>query len=510
MQSAIFLHNDPMVTIAPSEALDVVVPEAKTPVALGSADPVALLLGAAPLLLSFLAQISELVSPAVLLTLATVALVCTGCLFFRAHRGLQRGQIGLLTLHTAMLFWFYVPAFVTALSFNQWEVSAVDISISNSDAVRAFTLIALFHLILILTYQWKPPARVRSGWLQLIGNGIRLDARTILWVVSGLALVAFAFYSLQAGDTLAAIDFAVLGRSAEKPWSSDGNFGTQITPFHFTAQAMQVVAAICSLTLILLGKLRGVAKGIALVLALVCAAWVSIDEGTRSNLIMVLAPPLILYYDQLRQPGTSRRVLRYTNVGLVLLALVVATDLQLSYRETGKLDNPLAVQVRDNDFFSYTAFAVAVQEEEASYTGDSIIAKLVTGAIPHSLWPEEPYPKSIVVFSRYVWGVDITETGGNTLPSIVGQKYLSQGPRGVVEVAMALGLLLALGDSVFRRATLSGRLLYATVLAYIFVSFRSMTFSFFTYVLFLGALAFLARLLTRLSLEGRRSQHLRL
>jgi hypothetical protein len=137
------------------------------------------------------------------------------------------------------------------------------------------------------------------------------------------------------------------------------------------------------------------------------------------------------------------------------------------------------LKVEDNDFFTFTAYALAVQDRENRYTEDSAIANLAVGPIPRSLWPDKPYLQSVVVFSRYVWGRNVTFTGGNTLPSIVGQQFMSGGPLAVSAMGLSLGLLLAIGDSIFRRATVPAQVSYAIFLIFVFVSFRTMSFGFF-------------------------------
>ena len=88
----------------------------------------------------------------------------------------------------------------------------------------------------------------------------------------------------------------------------------------------------------------------------------------------------------------------------------------------------------------------------------------------------------MIVHSRYIRGYDITKRGGNSLPSIVGQYLLSWGWFGIFEIGLWLGLIVGAGDKVFAglapRAV--GRLSYAIFTTYLFVSFRTIGFFFFT------------------------------
>jgi hypothetical protein len=89
--------------------------------------------------------------------------------------------------------------------------------------------------------------------------------------------------------------------------------------------------------------------------------------------------------------------------------------------------------------------------------------------------------ESMFVFTEYVWGHDTRKQGGNTIPSVVGQYYMNWGWWGVLEIGLVLGLLVRLLDIGF---SLSGprdlaRFGILGVMAYFFIGFRMLTFSFF-------------------------------
>ncbi len=345
-------------------------------------DANALVLLAIPLALSTIAFLAVADSAWVLILLASVGL--TTCTFetLRASRRLAtQGVLGLLVFDIAMLFWFYFPAFLTALTQQQWTKAAAAISINNGYAVEAFLMISLFHLVFTLGYQWHPGARVKSFSLKLLGDGIPIRPRAAALLALTGSLVAMTFYATQAGGIGRAIDLVLLSRSAVKPWSSNGNFGTSVTPFAYMAQGLLVISAIISLVLVLLGKVQGLQRWITLMFGAFALAWVAIDSGTRSTLLLGAVPPLLVYFARLKIEGTSNRAFRYAGIAFVLMLIVLGAQFQRDYRYSGESAS-VALKIEDNDFFTFTAYALAVQDRENRYTGDNVLANLASGPIP--------------------------------------------------------------------------------------------------------------------------------
>jgi hypothetical protein len=162
-------------------------------------------------------------------------------------------------------------------------------------------------------------------------------------------------------------------------------------------------------------------------------------------------------------------------VGIVLLA-----DFQRQYRSTTEIDG-VSLQIQDNDFFTQTAFAIAVHEIEGRDLHDSALLHIVSAPLPRALWPGKPKMESAFVFSQYLWGYDVSEMGANTIPSIVGQYYLNWGWLGVFEIGLVLGVVFRLLDSASARTPLGSSTRFAcmAVATYVFVSFRMLSFSFF-------------------------------
>lgn len=455
-------------------------------------DTASIALTAVPVLTAFAAHLSGATSPASMVTLCVIAFVTTSLELLRLHSRLGKGSgPGALVFQAGVLFWFYVPALITAFSTRQWHQSAAHVSIDNASAVEALLLIALFHYAFVLANQWRPSVSWQASGARFLTRTPRLNLRASVLLLLAATCLGIGFYALESGGLIPALRFALLSRSEIKPWSSEGNYGTEVTPFHFAAQGLLVASSVVGLTLVLLRKVSGLRRGLLLISSLFAVAFVSLDSGTRSTLLMASLPPLIVYYSQTRANAGGRRqqngFFRYAAVATILLAVVAGANFQLQYRSRGELAEPVRLQVDDNDFFTSTAFALEVQRLTGEYTRDSIVLALATGVVPRVLWEGKPDSRTVIVFSAYIRGQDVRVVGGSVVPSVVGQQYMSGGLRVVIQTALVLGLLLALGDLAFARATLTGKMVYAGLVSYIFVSFRFFTFGFFSSVLVLLA-----------------------
>jgi oligosaccharide repeat unit polymerase len=450
-------------------------------------DVVNILLSLLALVGALLAVLTDATGPNQVRVLAVLSVSCAGFALWRCHRGLgRRFELGAFVFVLGLLFWFYVPALTTAWTEEQWHQEAALIYITNENGLWAFCAVNAFFFVFSLAYQFRLPRR----WVQRISVTFRDGASVppnLMFVLLILGfLICFAFYVVQSGGIGTAIGLALFSRSAVKPWSAQGNYGTGLTPFHyFMASGMTLVAAL-SVWAVLLHPVSRLKKAILLFVALGCVAWTAVDSGTRSSLLMALMPPLLLFYrDTLIRKGLVKHA-RFTLLGVTLLAIVVATSAQREYRASGTIEDPPSVTVEDNDFFTYTAYAMAIAEHEEPVR-ESVLYNILAGPVPRALWPSKPEIQTVLVFSWYVWGQDVTESGGNTLPSIVGQYFLAWRWLGVVEIALVLGLLFRFGDRFYAQSRARkeadsdmsnlAHMMYGLFIVYVFLSFRTMSFA---------------------------------
>ena len=461
-------------------------------------DGVSIVLAATPTLVVAAMAATDAHDAESLLLMAMCSLVFNVLMLWRVHSLLGTyTEIGSLVFHLGMLFWFFLPACMTSLTDYQWRQQAAMVITDNRDAVVTFLAVNVFALCFVVGYQVRFGAKIVRGVTHLFGSRPFRPRRTVVVVALGFA-VSLGFYVLVSGGIGEALEYIEASRSMTKPWSPKGNYGTAISPFHNLASSALVVFIAVSMHLVLNVGVRPVSRLVLIAVALVGGVFIALESGTRAMVVLATFPPLLLFYrGRLRERGFGRYT-RVVFVGGALIVAIIVTNFQREYRHSGHAQEDITnLEVADSDFFTQAVFAVAVEDAAGFHTHDSVLLDIVTGPVPRFLWPGKPEMGATPLYSLYVWGVDITEEGGNALPSIVGQYFLSWGWFGVFEIGLVLGWLLRLGDQMVRRAPLDavGHLGYAMFTVYVFVGFRAIAFSHFVpiYVVVAAARLFMKR-----------------
>ena len=444
------------------------------------ADPTALALAAIPVAGSAAAVFLDADSRATVIFLAAVSLACAAMGLWRVRRRLGACyEIGAAVFQFGMIFWFFAPAITTAFSSDQWRQRAALIEIDNTHAVHAFLAVSLFFFGFCLAYQLLRSAALARLQMRVLGTApVASPARAARFLIIA-AIGSLAFYIIVSGGVLSAFDYIIGSRTVQKPWDSEGNYGTELSPFHFLFSSILIAVSAFSFHLVLSVAMPKRERVVLASLAVFATLTVAVESGTRSSLILCVIPAVLVFYRrQIGAPKRGRASAGFIVAAFVLAALVAA-NLQRTYRSTGTVDESVDFGVKDNDFFTATAYSVAINRRE-KLTYESPFIHIVTGPIPRVLWRGKPELESMPVYSRYIWGYDIKERGRNTLPSIVGQYLLSWGWIGVLEIGLWLGLLISAGDQAFAgmRENATGRLAYAAVATYFFVVFRTIGFFF--------------------------------
>lgn len=461
-------------------------------------DPFHVVVGGALLLLTVVFTLSGATDPLSMRFLATVSVLAASLMLLRAISTLGRSaDLGLFVLLAGTLFWFYIPAVTTAFTEEQWFMHAARLRIDNSYALQAFLALNLFTTLVAVGYQTTLSHELPQFISRTLGRDSWPRRNRILIFLATGTVVSFGFYSIASGGLIDGFQNILASRTARKPWDGEGNYGGPLTPFHILCGGTLIFVAGFGLHLLIEGRLRRLSsKFFVGLLSLLAAATVIVESGTRSVTIMVVAPAMLLYFRRRIAGQLLRSVHRLFPILLLMLVTASIANAQRSYRSGAELDTSL--EVKDNDFFSMTAFGIATHERLERYLHDSALFLIVTGPIPRSLWPNKPLPKVVVEFSSLYWGRDILTKGGNTMPSILGQYLMSWGWFGICEIGFALGFLARTGDrfaqSVERRSPLLFP--YALFLTYLFIGFRFLGLNFFPPV----AVSWLwVRLLTRAS-----------
>ncbi|TMA31008.1 MAG: hypothetical protein E6J79_20710 [Deltaproteobacteria bacterium] len=213
-------------------------------------------------------------------------------------------------------------------------------------------------------------------------------------------------------------------------------------------------------------------------MAFVAIAVVFLDQGTRSLTAMLVMPPGLVW--MFVSPSRVVRKALWAGPLLAFLLLVV-TQLQFYLRsdhDRAQLRDKSIAEVlaprQHSDFFTETAIAASIVPEERDYTGESPEWIILTNIVPRSWWEGKPVPQTIWVYSFYRWGRDVFVTGGNALPSVVGQYYMGWGWAGVVWAGVLFGACFGWLERIAARAHGEPYLLLVpfTWMVFLFVAFR--------------------------------------
>ncbi|MBI2932594.1 MAG: hypothetical protein HYY16_13165 [Planctomycetes bacterium] len=471
-------------------------------------DVLIVLLASIPLLASTFLLMLEAVTEYPMIILACTCVVANGLAIWRCHSQLGRSsELGALVFHMGVFSWMYLPGLLTALSDKQWHLQAALIWISNRDGLMSYEAINLFYLVFTIVYQIKLRPGLVNRVAAMLGKGTWFPTQGLLIALLVLSTAAVSFYVLSSGGLRQAVDLVLASRTQEKPWSMSGNYGTSLSPMHVVAQAAMVVVSILSWHLLLTVRIDLARRLLLAGMFLGSTGWVSAEGGTRSVLILATLPPMLVFYRFLIHRKGPSRYLRYALIAAIVPVLATSMSYQRRFRYGEREGERFSVE--DVDHLTSTAYAIAISEREGRYIKDSVLLNILAGPIPRVLWPKsKPELESIVVYTKHVWGIDIKFEGGNATPGIVGQYFLSWRWFGVLEVAVALALLIRLGDCAF--ASAPGWFLsigHATLVTYVLVSFRAIGFSFFNVILLLLPLIWILRMVGKAILSARQGGH---
>jgi hypothetical protein len=236
-------------------------------------------------------------------------------------------------------------------------------------------------------------------------------------------------------------------------------------------------------------------------LAALATAVVYFDNGTRSLTALIIGPVLILVL----LDAWRRSPVRAVAVGLALGAgLFAILQFQMLYR-SDVTSTSIAEHFFSNaltfgggsDFFRETLLAVRLVPSEHEFWHESVFVQFVTAPVPRFLWPDKPIPELVWFYSLHRWNVDIYTTGGNALPGIVGQYYMSWDWWGVLLCGAGFGAAGAAVDVPLGRldprrdAYRAGG--WIMLLVWLFLSYRLLSPGFVYPVLAVGTLLWLCR-----------------
>ena len=317
--------------------------------------------------------------------LASVSLFCASLGLWRVRQKLgECYEIGAAVVQVGVIFWFLIPGLSTALTPEQWHQQAVLVRIDNSDALYAFLAVSLFHFGFTLAYLAPAVPGLVALQLRVFGVESMDDTQRAVRVLFIAALASLAFYVVAAGGVSSAFSFISGSRTVLKPWDSQGNYGTQLSPFHVLFSSILVAVSVYTTHLALSARMPRFRTFAVSAIAVLCVLTVAVESGTRSMLLLCLGPPVILFSRAHLGRGVHLRAAVLVG-GFVVMA-IVAANLQRTYRTIGDVEQVVDLTVRDNDLLVETAFAVAVRQLGEELTYDSAFINILTGPFPRYLW----------------------------------------------------------------------------------------------------------------------------
>jgi len=401
----------------------------------------------------------------------------------------------ILIVFGAQIYWFAWPAFATAMDRSHWFSERVNYPLNDYDVVIAAGLLWCFSLLFLSSYVFfsRPQASAHDLISPQNRNGNVFSAPyQYLLVLFALGLLPFIVY----GNSPEQILQGILGsRSVEKAWAQAA---FESNPIYIIGRSSLVTFGLLCLASLFSGTLR---SRFILLIGFIFAFLVTfLDSGTRTWTLLILMPALLI---RLTHKSLSRPVFIAFLV-ISLPAIYLLGRIQLMARDTGfSIERGSLLQLvslweqedkaatGDNDFFSETAVAASLVPGKMDYIHEVNLVLFLTNPIPRSLWPEKPYPKTIQMYSLGRTGFDEYLIRGNSrMPSIVGQYHMNWGAGGVVFIGFIYGLLTAWIDKLWIRAKRTYlRIFLATLIAWLFISYRGMFPGFHYPVILTGLLA---------------------
>lgn len=420
-----------------------------------------------------------------------VLTVSASCVLLNLVQGILKWgrsvDAGWIIFNAAIFFWFLLPGVTRIASADSWNDQAALISAGPADFQMAFLIVNLFYFLFCTTYSIGLPRQL-IRWVErrfLAEPSFQIHNNFKPLVI--LFICTLLFYILVSGGIGDALTFFTAGRSGARPWDSVGNYGTALSPFHNAVTSLRIAISIVFGYLCLRSPISRRRRMIAGALWVIAALSVVIESGTRTQLILCFGPPLLLYFRARFFNGPSSTIRALFLVFIVALILAFIGSFLRTYRNKGDFKDALnssEVAFEDNDGLLHTAFAYQ-EMKLVPPTHDSAVLHILTGPFPRVLWPGKPEIQAMNVHSLYVWGRDVTRTGGNTLPYIPGQYLLAWGWLGLFEVGIFMGLFLSLSDNILARSRSPYIHIFCAVFScYIFIAFRLLGF-FFSFSLFI-------------------------
>lgn len=419
-----------------------------------------------------------------------------GLVIRRLRKGLTLDRIANIAFVAGFVFWYSYPALVSFFLPNYRLNYDIYQFINDETIVWALINLSLFLLSGVVVSTLFPLSN------SIYPTDVFVESRTnpvsIIKLALGGSLFGMTPFILSE-NSFSEILYAISqSRALDKPWLQTENLGNAISPITLVTSSVMVASA--SLLWIVIQDKR-VSKGIRVpigFIALFVTTIIYFDQGTRSITALIIIPPIIVNFITLWRYSRPRAVVMF------LLMSVIGTLLlqfQVLYRSS-YTRSVILESISENwmtlrgtiDFFQETLFAVRLVPTFHDYFREIPLLDFLVSPIPRIVWPTKPVSDVVWFFTLSRSNIDIYTQGGNVLPGIVGQYYMSWGWAGPVMIGAFLGWLTSRLGIVLSRINIESNIYFSALgvmsVVWIFISYRLLSPGFLYPVIFAAMIIF--------------------
>lgn len=360
----------------------------------------------------------------------------------------KKRRFGYALLVFGSWFFFAYPAARIVAEPSVWFGDRVNFLLTSNDIILTVLHVTIFLLASVTAYAIFD----KKYSLAKPQNKLQLDPNQLLIPLVVFFVLVVLPYVLLGGGLEETVKGILSSRSgiAAKGWKQTELLGDPISPIWVFSRPTLVAISAISLTLLLTQTHKLHARWLYLGMGAVSLVVVFFDTGTRSWFLLSTIPPVIIWSTM----HSSRLGLRKLSILAVLAVVIFAfAQFQLRYRTAGnfsslQITSESVLTIGDNDFFSETAVAILIVSVHGR-VHENVPLLFLTNPVPRFLWTEKPTPETVRVYSLFRRGYDVlSRGGGNSMPSIVGQFYMSWGTFGVIVIGLFYGWAYRFADKV--------------------------------------------------------------
>lgn len=436
-----------------------------------------------------------------------LTLLCFVCVLIEIAKFPKRYGFGGLTLYGGVLIWLCHDYFTNWFRYDFY-------TLQPPFSAQVIAKAAMWHCIFIF-FMSIGLLIPRGGYIEKAMCSIPepSDNRLYLWIICGLTVIGFLPFFVWSYDPIHTTLLKSMFGSwmGQINWSvgrtglANTNWGGYVAQFQQVGQIGGILAVFYA---ILIGRSSLVKVGCWLLWLF----WTLsvFQEGRRGPTLAMLAPPMgllfIKYHSIVAEYFRKHSFKAYLIAGLWGFVLLVALQFQGTFRNTAfggasfsQLD---LTKNQGNTMFSEGLKAWSMIPDRVdffynTFPGEGFIRPIpeqlmnfFIGIIPRALWPNKPIDKAWEWYNFVVAGTS-GNTGTTISHGLVGHWYFRYGPWGVIEGALLMGWLMAIGERTLLNS--NGRpmtLLFSMgFLVWLFRCYRGYAYN-NLYGLVLGAIAF--------------------